>query len=98
MISLRALLQLFLSAFLVQSALAESFTNPLKNPDGSDPFIVYVDGYYYLTTTTWTDVQLTRSPTLEGLKSGENKVVWQDSNPLRCCSVWAPEIHEIDGT
>ncbi|KAI9044827.1 glycoside hydrolase family 43 protein [Aspergillus affinis] len=98
MFSLRALWQFFLSALLVQSALADTFTNPLKNPNGSDPFIVYVDGYYYLITTTWTDLQLTRSPTLEGLKAGENKVVWKDDNPNRCCSVWAPEIHQIDGT
>lgn len=97
MIALRALLQLFLSALLVQDAVADAFTNPLKDPNGSDPFIVYVDGYYYLTTTTWTNVQLTRAPTLGGLKAGENKVVWQDSSPNRCCSVWAPEIHQIDG-
>jgi GH43 family beta-xylosidase len=72
---------------LVQAA---NFTNPLKNPNGSDPFIVYDAGYYYLTTTTWTDIQITRAKTLEGLKSGEKKIVWQDTNSLRCCQVWAP--------
>lgn len=77
---------------------AATFTNPLKNPNGSDPFIVYDGGYYYLTTTTWTDIQVTRATTLEGLKTGENKVVWEDSNTDRCCQVWAPEMHSIDGT
>jgi GH43 family beta-xylosidase len=69
---------------------AANFTNPLKNPNGSDPFIVYTDGYYYLTTTTWDDVQVTRAKTLEGLKNGERKTVWKDSNTNRCCQVWAP--------
>ncbi|KAK2779451.1 hypothetical protein FQN52_002465 [Onygenales sp. PD_12] len=76
---------------------AGNYSNPLKDPNGSDPHIVYTDGYYYLTTTTWADVQLTRATTIEGLKTGESKVVWQDSDPSRCCSVWAPELHEWDG-
>lgn len=35
-----------------------TFTNPIKNPNGSDPFMVYDGGYYYLLTTTWTNVQV----------------------------------------
>lgn len=85
------------SAVLAGLAAAASFTNPLKNPNGSDPFIVYDGGYYYLTTTTWTDIQVTRAKTLNGLKTGEKKTVWKDSNSDRCCQVWAPEIHKLDG-
>jgi GH43 family beta-xylosidase len=88
---------LFLLSSLLGASNAASFTNPLKDPNGSDPYAVYVDGYYYLTTTTWTDVQITRATTLEGLKTGEVQVVWSDSDPNRCCSVWAPEFHLIDG-
>ena len=90
-----ALLALFNLAFLVNAA---TFTNPLKEADGSDPHMVYTDGYYYLTTTTWTDIQLTRATTIEGLKTGEVQVVWSDSDASRCCSVWAPEIHYFDGS
>ncbi|PGH18304.1 hypothetical protein AJ79_00643 [Helicocarpus griseus UAMH5409] len=79
-------------------AYAASFTNPLKPSDGSDPFIAYTGGYYYLTTTTWTDIQITRATTLEGLKTGEVKTVWSDTTASRCCNVWAPEIHYFDGT
>ena len=67
-----------------------SFSNPLKDPNGSDPFMVYEDGYYYLTTTTWEDVQLTRATTLEGLKDGETKLVFKDTDPDRSHNVWAP--------
>jgi GH43 family beta-xylosidase len=66
------------------------FTNPLRQKDGSDPFMVHTAGYYYMMTTTWKDVQLTRSKTIEGLKNGEKRVVYQDSSPNRCCNVWAP--------
>lgn len=27
-----------------------AFENPIKTVDGSDPFMVYQDGYYYLTS------------------------------------------------
>lgn len=86
-----------LSAFLTFVS-AASFSNPLKAVNGSDPHIVYDDGFYYLMTTTWTNLQITRAKTLEGLKTGENKVVWTDTNPARCCNVWAPELHKIDNT
>lgn len=79
-------------------ASAASFSNPLKAWDGSDPHIVFSDGYYYLMTTTWTNLQITRAKTLEGLKTGETRVVWTDSNPSRCCNVWAPELHRINDT
>ncbi|KAK4096615.1 glycoside hydrolase family 43 protein [Parathielavia hyrcaniae] len=60
--------------------------------------MTYYNGYYYLMTTTWTNVQITRATTLEGLKTGQTRVVWTDSNPSRCCNVWAPELHRIGNT
>ncbi|GLB41911.1 putative glycosyl hydrolases family 43 [Lyophyllum shimeji] len=54
---------------------------------------VYSNGYYYLTTTTWTNIQITRATTIAGLKTATPKVVWTDSTASRCCNVWAPEIH-----
>ncbi|KAL2133756.1 hypothetical protein VTI74DRAFT_1738 [Chaetomium olivicolor] len=77
-------------------ASAASFSNPLKQRDGSDPHMTYSDGSYYLMKTTWTNLQITRARTLEGLKNGETRVVWTDANPSRCCNVWAPELHKID--
>lgn len=74
-----------------------TFSNPLKAKDGSDPHIVYTGGYYFLMATTWQDLQITRATTLEGLKTGETKVVWTDSTASRCCNVWAPELHYFDG-
>ncbi|KAF2128692.1 glycoside hydrolase family 43 protein [Dothidotthia symphoricarpi CBS 119687] len=76
---------------------AATFTNPLRTTDGSDPQIVVSGGYYYLMTTTWTNLKITRATTIEGLKTGETKTVWTDTNSNRCCNMWAPELHYLDG-
>ncbi|KAK4441974.1 hypothetical protein QBC34DRAFT_453376 [Podospora aff. communis PSN243] len=93
---LKSIVVIFLC--LLQLSNAANFSNPLKARDGSDPFIVWDSGYYYLLTTTWTDVEITRATTLEGLKRGEVGVIWTDTNPSRCCNVWAPELHKVNGT
>jgi GH43 family beta-xylosidase len=84
-------------AALTSIVSAATYSNPLKNPNGSDPHIDYSGGYYYLVTTTWTDIEITRATTLNGLKTGETKTVWTDSTASRCCNVWAPELQYIDG-
>lgn len=86
-----------LALSFASSIFASNFTNPLKSPLGSDPFIVYWDGFYYLTTTTYSNIQLTRATTLEGLKTGENKVIWTPDDPSRYCDLWAPELHNLNG-
>jgi GH43 family beta-xylosidase len=73
-----------------------AFTNPIKV--GSDPHIAYHNGKYYLTSTTWTDIQITSASTIEGLKTAEATVIWSDrSDPTRACNFWAPEIHFHEG-
>ncbi|KAB5588379.1 Glycoside hydrolase family 43 protein [Ceratobasidium theobromae] len=64
-----------------------TFTNPIKSTDGSDPYMVYSNGYYYLTTTTWSNIQITRATTMAGLKTATPKVVWTDSTASRCCNM-----------
>jgi len=87
-------LWLFAATSLVSAA---TYSNPLKAVNGSDPHIVYSGGYYYLMTTTWTDLKVTRATTLNGLKTGTTKTVYKDTTASRCCNVWAPELHYIDG-
>jgi len=64
-----------------------TYSNPFRNPEGSDPFIVYTGGYYYLLTTTWTNVSISRTTTLNGLKTAAKKVVYSTSTASRCCNV-----------
>ncbi|CAG8972226.1 hypothetical protein HYALB_00001624 [Hymenoscyphus albidus] len=82
---------------LVGLSIQEDYSNPLKSSQGSDPFIVTDLGYYYLLTSTWSDVQITRAKTLEGLKTGEKKVVYRSEEIIRCCYLWSPELWKIDG-
>lgn len=77
--------------------LTQAFTNPLKSSDGGDPQIVYHEGWYYLMATNFVDLRMTRATSLEGLKQGEMRTVWTSDDPSRCCNVWAPEMHFLDG-
>jgi GH43 family beta-xylosidase len=76
-----------------------ALTNPIRT-NGADPWLQYWDGYYYLSTTTWNStVIMRRSPTLAGLSTAPDTVVWNDAGVSdRCCSHWAPEFHRIGGT
>jgi len=75
----------------------EAFTNPVRNPGGSDPQVTYTGGYYYLISTTWDNLQLRRATTIQGLKSATPRVIYSDTNPSRRCNMWAPELHYFDG-
>lgn len=79
-------------------ASASQYSNPLKTSSGGDPHITYDQGYYYMmatTSMTGKELTMTRATTVEGLKTGETRTVWTDSNPDRCCNMWAPEMHKI---
>lgn len=91
----------FLTALLGFASLfigASAITNPIRNPGGSDPFLVYTGGYYYLLTTTWTDVEIARATTVEGLKTATKKSVYSTTTASMCCNVWSPEVHYLGST
>lgn len=77
--------------------------------DRADPYIVLgKDGYYYFTASYpmygakdkegYDRIVLRRSKTIDGLKTAEEKVVWdeKDSN-ISHRFIWAPEMHYIGG-
>ncbi|KAJ5503753.1 hypothetical protein N7463_006627 [Penicillium fimorum] len=84
-----------LIAFLAFCSLSLAWTNPIRKPSGSDPFIAYTGGYYYLLTTTWNDIEISRSTTVAGLETATKKVVYSSTTSSRCCNVWAPEVHYL---
>ncbi|KAH8833266.1 Arabinanase/levansucrase/invertase [Flagelloscypha sp. PMI_526] len=81
--------------FLGHLNLICAFTNPIKTQDGSDPFMVYDKGYYYITASTWGNVQMARASTIAGLKNATWNIIWEDDTPSRACHFWAPEFHWI---
>lgn len=75
-----------------QGTLAANYTNPLRGFNGGDPQVVFYQGWYYMMSTNFNDLRMTRARTLDGLKTGEEKLVYADTNASRCCNVWAPEM------
>jgi GH43 family beta-xylosidase len=75
-----------------------SFHNPLNTVEGADPWLTYYDGYYYLATTTGTSqLYMQKSATLSGLKVAKQELIYAETEPSRCCNMWAPEFHLLDG-
>ncbi|NLX09542.1 MAG: family 43 glycosylhydrolase [Chloroflexi bacterium] len=72
--------------------------NPLNVHGGADPWLQYYDGNYYLATTTWASgLTMRKSPTLAGLKTAEPVPIYFETDPSRCCNMWAPEFYLLDG-
>lgn len=87
-----------LSLTQAQDDEAPTFRNPLNVTGGADPWLTYYEGNYYLATTTWrSDLTMWMSPTLAGLKTAEPVQIYYETDPSRCCNMWAPEFHLLDG-
>lgn len=77
--------------------------------DRADPYITLgEDGYYYFTASYpmygardkdgYDRIILRRSETIEGLKTAEEKVLWDESGSKTAHRfIWAPEMHYIGG-
>jgi GH43 family beta-xylosidase len=75
-----------------------TFTNPIRMR-GPDPWRQYYNGFYYLATTTWNStITMRRSPTLAGLATAPDTVIFNLSGrSTGCCNMWAPEFHLLNG-
>ncbi|NYI07706.1 family 43 glycosylhydrolase [Allostreptomyces psammosilenae] len=81
-----------------EAAPGRPYTNPIKSQKGADPWLEYYNGNYYLITTSWTsELTVRKSPTLAGLATAPSVQVWSDGTPSRCCNIWAPEMHFLNG-
>ncbi|WP_405757738.1 family 43 glycosylhydrolase [Streptomyces sp. NBC_01420] len=79
------------------TAAATPVTNPL-NSSGPDPYMTYYQGYYYLMTTPWNGpLTMRKAPTVAALAQAAPVPVFSDFPADRCCQVWAPELHLLDG-
>ena len=81
-----------------QSFGSETFTNPIIG-DGADPWVVYQAGYYYLTYTTGSSIEIYRATRLAGANGiGHAPIVAAFYPPAPFNQdVWAPELHFIGG-
>ncbi len=75
---------------------AQTVRNPLRE-GVADPWLFVHRGNYYLTYTTVDRIVLVKARSVAELATAPSKTIWQDPTADRCCHIWAPEIHFIDG-
>lgn len=73
-----------------------TFRNPLM-PDGPDPWMVWHDGFYYLTATSMDGIRVRRAASITELENAPDALVWSDDTPTRNQAMWAPEFYLLDG-
>lgn len=74
-----------------------TFANPLF-PSGADPWITFVEGSYYYTSTSGSNLFIRKGRNLDELISSERKVVWTPPRGTEYSKqLWAPELHHIEG-
>ena len=78
-----------------------TFTNPIvTSQPAPDPWVVYHDGWYYLTATFEPEggLWVWKSRTLTGMDDAEKVRVWTapESGP-QSAQIWAPELHRLRG-
>lgn len=79
------------------AAPGETFRNPLL-PSGPDPWVVQRDGTYYYTSTLGDRIALRKTRDIGRLAEAPVTVVWRaPASGPQSVSVWAPELHFIDG-
>jgi len=97
-----ALLAVSWLVFMTSASAANTFRNPLNSDHGSDPWMTYYNGQYYLTATTWSSsgtvgVTMKHASTIAGLIAATPERIFYDTTSSRCCNIWAPEFHLLNG-
>ena len=68
-------------------------SNPIAPDSCPDPFVKYVDGYYYTIFTAFDRLELYRSRHLSTLINDQSKVVYKGGDNVIKADIWAPEFY-----
>jgi GH43 family beta-xylosidase len=75
---------------------AQTFRNPIR--DGApDPTMAYYNGYYYLTYTNGSQLDMIKAASVAELRTAPAVTVWRDNTASRCCEMWAPALRLLNG-
>lgn len=77
---LRSLISYFvclLGLVCAQSNSSGTYTNPILDAVGADPWVIRHDGYYYMTYTTATNITILRSKILTDWNNADAKLAFQ---------------------
>ncbi len=78
------------------AAPAQTVRNPLRE-GVADPWLFFHQGSYYLTYTSVDRIVLVKARSVAELSTAPSTTIWQDPTPDRCCAIWAPEVHFLNG-
>ncbi len=73
-----------------------TFSNPLFDKVGPDPWAIFYEGNYYYMHTMQDSLVLWVSPDITDIQNGEHKTIWIPTEPTNSKHLWAPEIHNIN--
>jgi GH43 family beta-xylosidase len=85
-----------LCLLLCLCAQAQTFRNPIRDA-APDPTMTYYNGYYYLTYTNGSQLDMVKAASVAELRTAPVVTVWTDNNPSRCCHMWAPALRLLNG-
>ncbi|KAK7709508.1 hypothetical protein SLS57_008712 [Botryosphaeria dothidea] len=75
-----------------------TFTNPILDDTGADPWVFRHNDYYYLMYTNSVNITLLRSAILTDWNNAESKLLFQPPEGTNySTNLWAPELHQLDG-
>jgi GH43 family beta-xylosidase len=89
----QSILLLVLACGFVQ---AQSFSNPIRNPESADPHVTQKDGIYYYLFTTGDGVWIRKAARLTDVGNATGVKVWSWNTVIKA-HVWAPELHYLNG-
>ncbi len=75
---------------------AQTFRNPIRE-SAADPTMAYYNGYYYLTYTNGSELDIVKAASVADLYNAPAVKVWSDNTPGRCCEMWAPSLRLLNG-
>ena len=75
-----------------------TYTNPILNAVGADPWVTQYNGQYLMTYTTNDNITLLKSSSLTDWNGAESKLVFKPPMGMNYSTdLWAPELHQING-
>lgn len=74
----------------------QTFRNPIRE-GAPDPTMAYHNGFYYLTYTNGSQLDIVKAASVAELYTAPAVTVWTDANPARCCHMWAPALRLLNG-
>ncbi|MBB5698838.1 glycoside hydrolase family 43 protein [Sphingomonas yantingensis] len=85
------------ATLLVAASDARTLVNPIL-PSGADPWIVEANGTFYFMATRGDRLAIRTTRNLARLADAPEQVVWRaPASGPNSASIWAPELHRIDG-